>query len=92
MELHYIVDELRLHTGYIPVKSSSLEIIGNDNDAMPIFAVVCKWWEFEYDECCPYCGCLCGMHWQKASCMYWCMDCGHLSNLDGDFPENIFGS
>lgn len=31
---------------------------------------VWEWVDLEIDECCPFCGCLCGIHFQQASQMY----------------------
>jgi hypothetical protein len=44
---------------------------------------VWEWGDLEIDECCPFCGCLCGMAFQEASQMYHCISCDALT----DFSE-----
>lgn len=50
--------------------------------------------DLEIDECYPFCGCLCGMHFQEASQMYYCIQCDTLTNFselsphDRDVPED----
>jgi hypothetical protein len=49
----------------------------------PEYLGVWEWADLEIDECCPFCGCLCGMHFQEASQMYYCIRCDTLT----DFSE-----
>jgi hypothetical protein len=68
--------------GFVPKRGDPFEIIGHDKDGIPEYIGVCEWAEFEYYECCPYCGCLCGMHFQEASGMYHCLNCDKLTTFD----------
>lgn len=78
-----VLRQLQRFSGFVPVDGDSFEIEGYDQDGVPEHVGVCKWASFEYYECCPFCGCLCGMHFQEASGMYYCMQCDTLT----DFSE-----
>lgn len=69
--------------GFVAKNANAFEITGYDRDAVPEYLGVWEWGDLEIYECCPYCGCLCGMHFQEASHMYHCLSCGTLS----DFSE-----
>lgn len=77
--------------GFVAKNSDAFEIVGFDRDAVPEYLGVWKWGDLELEECCPYCGCFCGMHYQEASCMYHCLNCdaltdfSQLSRFDPDF-------
>lgn len=46
------------------------------------------WGDLEIYECCPFCGCLCGMHFQDASQMYHCLNCDTLTDFSDLEPRN----
>jgi len=69
--------------GFVAKNADAFEITGYDSDAVPEYMGVWKWGDFEFQECCPFCGCFCGMHYQEASSMYHCMNCDTLT----DFSE-----
>jgi hypothetical protein len=52
-------------------------------DILPILMRATSEGFLEIDECCPFCGCLCGMAFQDASQMYHCISCDALT----DFSE-----
>ncbi|MGE8501438.1 MAG: GIY-YIG nuclease family protein [Pseudomonas sp.] len=81
-----VIHELKLYHGFIPKNDNAFEIVGHDKDGVPEYMGVWEWQEFELEECCPFCGCLCGMHYQDASSMYYCMSCNVLTNFD-DKPD-----
>ena len=60
----------------------ALEVVGYDRDGIPEYMGVCEWADFEFYECCPFCGCFCGMHFQEASYMYHCVNCDTLTNFE----------
>lgn len=76
--------------GFVCKNADAFQIIGYDSDAVPEYLGVWHWADLEIDECCPFCGCLCGMHFQEASQMYHCIQCDTLtafSDMDGsDWP------
>jgi Meiotically up-regulated gene 113 len=79
--------------GFVAKNADAFEITGYDRDAVPEYLGVWEWGDLEIDECCPFCGCLCGMHFQDASHMYHCISCDMLtdfSELDPrrDEPDN----
>ena len=82
--------ELTLNHGFVPKRGDAFEIIGHDKDGIPEFAGACEWADFEIYECCPFCGCLCGMHEVSDLPLYTCMSCGVLTDfstlarVDGD--------
>lgn len=69
--------------GFVAKNADAFQIVGYDRDAVPEYFGVWEWADLEIDECCPFCGCLCGMHFQDASQMYYCIRCDTLS----DFSE-----
>ena len=69
---------------FIPKNDNAFEIIGHNKDCIPEYLGVWEWREFELEECCPYCGCLCGMHYQEESMMHHCKNCDTLT----DFEDN----
>ncbi|MGH8243900.1 MAG: GIY-YIG nuclease family protein [Steroidobacteraceae bacterium] len=52
--------------GFVAKNADAFQIIGYDRDAIPEYLGVWEWADLEIDECCPICGCLCGMHFQEA--------------------------
>ena len=83
-----VVYELTLHHGFIPKNEDAFKVIGYDQDGIPEYLGVWDWQEFELHECCPFCGCLCGMNYQEASSMYYCMSCDTLTNFESEPHEN----
>lgn|SRR5690554_2916083 len=85
-----VIHELTLHHGFVPKNEDAFKVIGYDRDGIPEYLGVWEWQEFELEECCPFCGCLCGMHYQDASMMYYCMNCDTLTNFEGEpDPEDL---
>ncbi|RMB02745.1 GIY-YIG nuclease family protein [Eilatimonas milleporae] len=69
--------------GFVATNANAFQIVGYDRDAVPEYLGVWEWADLEIDACCPFCGCLCGMHFQEASQMYYCIHCDILT----DFSE-----
>ncbi|SDP98588.1 GIY-YIG nuclease family protein [Ectopseudomonas guguanensis] len=69
--------------GFVAKNADAFQVVGYDRDAVPEYLGVWEWGDFELYECCPFCGCLCGMHFQEASQMYHCLNCDALI----DFSE-----
>lgn len=69
--------------GFVAKTSDSFQIIGFDRDAVPEYVGIWEWGDLEFHECCPFCGCMCGMHFQDASQMFHCINCDTLT----DFSE-----
>lgn len=85
-----VIHELTIHHGFIPKNDNPFEIIGRDKDGIPESLGVWEWQDFDVEACCPFCGCLCGMHYQEASMMYYCISCGTLTNFEFEAdPEDI---
>ncbi|CRM19339.1 GIY-YIG nuclease family protein [Pseudomonas sp. 35 E 8] len=70
-------------SGFVAKNADAFEITGYDRDAVPEYLGVWAWCDLEFHECCPFCGCFCGMHYQDASSMYHCTNCDALT----DFSE-----
>ncbi|WP_341023877.1 GIY-YIG nuclease family protein [Brevundimonas diminuta] len=70
--------------GFVAKNADAFEIVGCDKDAVPEYLGVWKWADFELEECCPFCGCLCGLQFQEASQMYHCRDCDALADFEED--------
>lgn len=68
--------------GFVAKNADAFQIVGYDKDAVPEYLGVWEWGDLELDECCPFCGCLCGMHFQDASSMYHCLNCDTLTGFD----------
>lgn len=74
--------------GFVAKNADAFEVAGHDKDAVPEYLGVWDWADLEIDECCPFCGCLCGMAFQDTSQMYHCLHCDALtdfSELSRDF-------
>lgn len=85
-----VIHELKLHHGFIPKNQDAFQVIGCDSDGVPEYLGVWNWREFEIEECCPFCGCLCGMHYKEEIMMYYCMNCDTLTNFEDESePENL---
>ncbi|RDC59401.1 hypothetical protein HME9302_00589 [Alteripontixanthobacter maritimus] len=69
--------------GFVAKNADAFEIVGYDRDAVPEYVGVWDWANLEIDECCPFCGCFCGMHFQEASWMYHCPNCDTLTDFEG---------
>lgn len=69
--------------GFIAKNADAFEIAGHDRHGVPEYLGVWAWGELEFQDCCPFCGCFCGMQYQEASSMYYCMSCDTLT----DFSE-----
>lgn len=69
--------------GFVAKNADAFQLIGYDRDAVPEYLSVGEWADLEMEECCPFCGCLGGMHFQDASQMYYCINCDTLT----DFSE-----
>jgi hypothetical protein len=67
--------------GFVAKNADAFQITGYDRDAVPEYVGVWEWGDFEIQECCPFCGCMCGMAYQDASQMYHCLHCDSLSDL-----------
>jgi hypothetical protein len=83
-----VLDELRgAHTGgFVSKNAKAFEIVERDRDGVPIYLGVCKWTDLEIDECCPYCGCMCGLIGQETGAMYHCLNCDAYTDLS-DLPD-----
>jgi hypothetical protein len=86
LEPSEILDDLKRagSDGFVARHADAFEIVGHDSDAIPEYLGVWEWADLDLDECCPFCGSMCGMHFQDASQAYHCISCGRLS----DFSEN----
>jgi Meiotically up-regulated gene 113 len=69
--------------GFVAKNADAFQIIGYDSDAVPEYLGIWNWADLEMEECCPFCGCFCGMYFQDASSMYYCINCDTLT----DFSE-----
>ena len=80
-----ILEDLRSASieGFVAKNFDAFEIIGHDRDGIPEHIGVWDWADLEIDECCPFCGCMCGMDFQDVSQMYHCRHCDALT----DFSE-----
>lgn len=82
----HVLRELQSWHGFIPKKGDSFEIIGYDRDGVPEYAGVCDWADFEHYECCPFCGCFCGLHQVSEYSLYSCTNCGVLVDDEMGLP------
>jgi len=74
--------------GFVAKNADAFQIVGYDRDAIPEYLGVWDWASLEIDECCPFCGCLCGMHFQDALQMYHCLSCDTLTNFSEPDPRD----
>ena len=73
-------------SAFVAKNADAFDITGYDNDAVPEFLGVWAWGDFELEECCPFCGCMGGMHYQNASHMFHCINCDTLTNFEAGSP------
>lgn len=73
--------------GFVAKNADAFEIVGYDRDAVPEYMGVWDWGDLEIKECCPYCGCMCGMAFQDASQMYHCLSCDALTDFSENSPD-----
>lgn len=83
LTVDHVLGSLKEHNGFVPKNANAFEIDGFDKDGVPEYVGVCSWATFEIEECCPFCGCLCGMYFNEAASMYHCLKCDALT----DFSE-----
>jgi hypothetical protein len=72
--------------GFVAHNADAFEIVAHDRDALRHLGVW-EWSDLELDECCPFCGSLCGMHFQEASQAYYCISCRRLSDFAEQVPD-----
>jgi hypothetical protein len=84
-----VLKELQRQQGFVPTPHDSFEIVGYDGDAVPEYLGVCEWNDFEVEECCPFCGCLCGMSFQENTSMYHCLNCDAYTNFEHPNDESV---
>lgn len=63
--------------GFLSRSHIAYEFIGNDWDGLPEFAFGAEWADLEPQECCPNCGCFCGMWYSDAFGWELCQQCGY---------------
>lgn len=73
--------------GFVAKNADAFQIIGHDS-AVHEYLGVWSWGDLELEECCPFCGCLCGMHFQDASAMYHCLNCDTLTDFSELSPHH----
>jgi len=73
--------------GFVMKNADAFQITGYDRDAVPEYLGVWEWGDLEIDECCPFCGCMCGMHFQEASQIYHCIQCDTLTDFSELSPQ-----
>jgi hypothetical protein len=74
--------------GFVAKNADAFQVIGYDQDAVPENLGVWTWGDLEMEDCCPCCGCLCGMHFQDASSMYYCINCDTLTDFSELSPRS----
>lgn len=77
--------------GFVEKNADAFEVVGHDSDGVPEYLGVWDWSSLELDECCPFCGCFCGMSFQDTSWMFQCLSCNELtdfSRLDFDNEDD----
>lgn len=72
--------------GFVARNADAFDITGYDKDAVPEYLGVWSWGDLELEECCPFCGCMGGMHFQDASYMYHCVSCDTLTDFSEGQP------
>jgi len=71
---------------FVGKTDDAFEIVGYDRDGIPEFVGVWEWGDLSHEECCPFCGCLGGLHFQEASWMYHCVACDTVTNFEENDP------
>ncbi|OAI58930.1 hypothetical protein RSP795_22300 [Ralstonia solanacearum] len=82
-----VLDELKRAgaRGFVATNDNAFAILDWDQDGIPEYVGVCKWVDLEFCECCPYCGCMCGMHEVSDTNAFHCLHCDTLTDFD-DLP------
>lgn len=89
LEPSEILDDLKRagRDGFVARHADAFEIVGHDRDAIPEYLGVWEWADLELDECCPFCGAMCGMYFRDSSQAYYCISCDRLSDFSEDMPD-----
>ena len=74
-ELHERPDLL----GFLAVSEDSLKFWFAENGFEGGIWDVWEWGTLNYEDCCPYCGCLCGLIYEEKVMLYECLYCGYHS-------------
>lgn len=69
--------------GFVAKNEDAFEVLGYDRDGIPEYVGVWEWGDLQLEECCPFCGCCCGMHYQEVSNCWHCLNCGTLTDFEG---------
>jgi hypothetical protein len=77
--------------GFVEKHADAFEVVGHSRDGVPEYLGVWDWSSLELEECCPFCGCFCGMHFQDASQMFHCLNCDELTDFSQPDFDNEEG-
>jgi len=65
------------YTGFLAKDIDALKTLGYDHDGIPEIGEVWAWQTLDWEECCPYCGCVCGLVFNENVMMHHCLNCGY---------------
>lgn len=80
------------YTGFLALNKESLKVIDTDQDGIPMVGEVWDWhkwgiFRIDWDQCCPYCGCVCGLHYEEQVMLHECLYCGYHDLVDIYGPD-----
>jgi hypothetical protein len=81
-----VLDEISKYpyTGFVAKDDNALKFLGRDRDGVPEIGEVWAWQDLDWTECCPYCGCICGLVFSENILLYECLNCGYHLRDDGE--------
>lgn len=82
LDSHMVIDVLKQYGGKILTDREQLTFLSLDKDGIPEFLGVWDWWDFDREECCPYCGSFKGMHFNEQLQSYYCVSCGTVEDWE----------
>ena len=87
LDSHIVIEILKQNNGNLVREREQLTFLGYDRDGIPEFLGVWDWWDFDPEECCPYCGSFSGMYFHEQLQSDYCISCDTVEAWEN--PESF---
>lgn len=83
-----VLDAIRRfhYRGFLARSEDCLKFLGRDRDGIPEIGGVWDWGDLDWEDCCPYCGCVCGLVYEEELMLHECINCGY-NWIENDIEE-----
>jgi hypothetical protein len=87
-----VLDEIRKfpNRGFLAKSENCLKFLGCDRDGIAEIGGVWDWADLDWEDCCPYCGCICGLIYEEKVMLHECLNCGYHffeDDIARDIPD-----